>query len=94
MQSHYHLSNIVKMQHEHILLPLLGRTNPSSSFQLFQAEDKALDHPEPEFIEVPIQQLLPEKWHSDYVRACGGGERGEQKLAKFKDGGCNKSSSH
>jgi len=49
-------------------------------------EDKALDHPEPEFIEVPIQQLLPEKWHSDYVRACGGGERGEQKLAKFQDG--------
>ena len=42
------------------------------------AEDKALDHLEPEFIEVPIQQLLPEKWHSDYVRACGGGERGEQ----------------
>jgi len=40
--------------------------------------DLALDHMEPGFIEVPIQQLLPEKWHSDYVRACGGGEKGEQ----------------
>ena len=37
-----------------------------------------MEHPEPEFIDVPIQQLLPDKWHSDYVRACGGGEKGEQ----------------
>lgn len=58
-------------------------------------KDKALEHDEPEFLEVPIQQLLPEKWHSDYVRACGGGERGEQllglqrsrslKLGRFED---------
>lgn len=40
--------------------------------------DKALEHDEPDFIEIPIKQLLPEKWHSDYVRACGGGELGEQ----------------
>lgn len=60
--------------------------DPKGDFQETQAKrfpeidtfDKALDHPEPEFIEVPIQHLLPEKWHSDYVRACGGGERGEQ----------------
>lgn len=40
--------------------------------------DNVLNHTEPPFIEVPIQQLLPEKWHSDYIRACGGGERGER----------------
>mmetsp|Transcript_13256 Transcript_13256/g.22944 ORF Transcript_13256/g.22944 Transcript_13256/m.22944 type:complete len:609 (+) Transcript_13256:63-1889(+) len=39
--------------------------------------DKVLDHDEPPFIEVPIVELLPQRWHSDYVRACGGGERGE-----------------
>jgi len=40
--------------------------------------DKVLEHPEPPFIEVPIKQLLTEKDHSDYERACGRGERGEQ----------------
>lgn len=40
--------------------------------------DKVLEHTEPTFIEVPIQQLLPEKNHSDYVRATGKGEKGEQ----------------
>ena len=25
--------------------------------------------------QVPIVELLPEKWHSDYVRACGGQHR-------------------
>lgn len=40
--------------------------------------DKVLEHTEPSFIEVPIQQLLPEKNHTDYVRACGKGEKGEQ----------------
>lgn len=60
--------------------------DPKGHFQRTQAAryleidsyDKALDHMEPGFIEVPIQELLPEKWHSDYVRACGGGERGDQ----------------
>lgn len=45
--------------------------------------DTVLEHTEPEFVEVPIQQLLPEKWHSDYVRACGGGEKGEQVRMNF-----------
>mmetsp|Transcript_8064 Transcript_8064/g.15108 ORF Transcript_8064/g.15108 Transcript_8064/m.15108 type:complete len:554 (-) Transcript_8064:47-1708(-) len=40
--------------------------------------DKVLEHTEPTFIEVPIKQLLPEKNHSDYVRATGKGEKGEQ----------------
>lgn len=40
--------------------------------------DKILDHAEPDFREVPIIQLLPESWHSDYNRACGLGEKGEQ----------------
>lgn len=35
--------------------------------------DQALDHDEPEFVEVPVMQLLPEKWHEDYARACGQG---------------------
>ncbi|CAE7391171.1 unnamed protein product [Symbiodinium sp. CCMP2592] len=60
--------------------------DPEGEFQRTQAArfleidsyDKALDHTEPQFIEVPIVELLPEKWHSDYVRACGGGERGDQ----------------
>ncbi|CAE7676162.1 unnamed protein product [Symbiodinium sp. KB8] len=60
--------------------------DPEGDFQRTQAArfleidsyDKALDHTEPQFIEVPIVELLPEKWHSDYVRACGGGERGDQ----------------
>lgn len=60
--------------------------DPGGEFRATQAErfpeidrfDDILDHTEPDFIEVPIHQLLPEKWHSDYVRACGGGERGDQ----------------
>jgi len=40
--------------------------------------DNVLEHTEPPFIEVPIPELLPEKWKDDYVRACGGGEKGEQ----------------
>lgn len=40
--------------------------------------DKVLEHEEPRFIEVPIMQLLPDKYHSDYIRACGRGEKGEQ----------------
>mmetsp|Transcript_9409 Transcript_9409/g.17403 ORF Transcript_9409/g.17403 Transcript_9409/m.17403 type:complete len:462 (-) Transcript_9409:19-1404(-) len=60
--------------------------DPDGEFQRTQAArfpeidtyDKALEHLEPTFIQVPIRQLLPDKWHSDYVRACGGGERGDQ----------------
>lgn len=40
--------------------------------------DDALEHDEPKFIEVPPKMLLPKRWHSDYERACGRGERGEQ----------------
>ncbi|CAK9079091.1 unnamed protein product [Durusdinium trenchii] len=54
------------------------RQTQAVRFPEIDSFDKALEHDEPEFLEVPIQQLLPEKWHSDYVRACGGGERGEQ----------------
>lgn len=39
--------------------------------------DKVLEHAEPPFVQVPIKELLPPAWHSDYVRACGGGERGD-----------------
>lgn len=40
--------------------------------------DDILEHTEPTFIEIPIKHLLPDKYHTDYIRACGGGERGEQ----------------
>jgi len=59
--------------------------DPSGEFTATQASrfssidrfDEVLEHEEPSFLDVPIIHLLPENWHSDYVRACGGGERGE-----------------
>jgi len=39
--------------------------------------DSFLEHAEPRFIEVPIKQLLEDRYQSDYDRACGLGERGE-----------------
>lgn len=40
--------------------------------------DTVLEHTEPAFLQLPIQRLLPEKHHTDYARACGQGERGDQ----------------
>lgn len=47
-------------------------------FPEIDSYDQVLEHTEPAFIQVPLRFLLPEKYQTDYVRACGGGERGEQ----------------
>eukprot|EP00931_Biecheleriopsis_adriatica_P117009 TRINITY_DN92575_c0_g1_i1.p1 TRINITY_DN92575_c0_g1~~TRINITY_DN92575_c0_g1_i1.p1 ORF type:complete len:453 (+),score=89.24 TRINITY_DN92575_c0_g1_i1:124-1482(+) len=62
------------------------RQTQSARYLEIDSYDKALEHMEPDFIQVPIQQLLPDKWHSDYVRACGGGERGEQVRMNYSGG--------
>lgn len=54
------------------------RDTLGARFLEVDVHDNVLDHTEPRFIEIPIVQLLPEKWHSDYERACGRGEKGEQ----------------
>lgn len=54
------------------------RSTQAIRFPEIDLYDDALEHPEPGFLEVPIRQLLPEKWQSDYDRARGQGERGER----------------
>lgn len=53
------------------------RSTQAVRFPEIDKYDDVLDHTEPQFLEIPVKQLLPEKWHSDYERACGRGERGE-----------------
>jgi len=54
------------------------RSTQAVRFPEIDAYDNSLEHEEPPFLEVPIKQLLPEKWQSDYERARGSGERGER----------------